>query len=331
MTVNVISESVFLPKQAGGVHTAFLTHLQVLKKMRVEILVNSFKKADITHVHTFGPFALFKMLTSKNVVVSSHHLPKIFIGSYKGAKLFKGVITWFFKFYYNKADLVLALNNKTKEDLLAFGVKAKIEILPNAINTEIFKPNNLLRERMRMKYHISKNEIVILGAGYIIPRKGVEEFIALIDEFPNLRFIWVGGEPLKIIASEVNSEKKALREAQNRLIVTGIIQPKEMPSFYTMADIFLFPSFQETQGLVILEAAATGLPLILRDLEEYKYLYKHSYIPCKTHKQFDEAIKHITTDTKAYQKLRKLSLSLAKKFSLESVGNELLVYYRSLV
>jgi len=326
MYVNIVSESVLLPREGGGVHAAFLAHVQMLKRLGVKLSINSLRKADVTHVHTFGPFALYKMFTSKHVVVSSHHLPELFIGSYKGSKVLYGLAKQFFRFYYNASDLVVALNNKTKNDLINLGVTTSIKVLPNAIDIHLFKKNDIYRERMRKSYSIRDGEIVILGAGYVIPRKGIDDFISISKILSNFWFVWVGGSPLKFLASEIK-QKKYLQKTHEHFMVTGIIAYADMPLYYNIGDIFFFPSFQETQGLVILEAAATGLPLVLRDLPEYKYLYGKSYIACQTREEFIAAIKLLTKNEKVFRKASKDSLQLAKKFSLEAVGKKLLQYY----
>ena len=115
MIVNIISETVLYPKQFGGMHTAFLNHIQLLKQVDVTVSINSFRKADIIHIHTVGPFALFKLLTSKHVVIHSHFLPETLVGSYRGGRLFKGIIKKYLQFLYNKGELIITFTSSIKK------------------------------------------------------------------------------------------------------------------------------------------------------------------------------------------------------------------------
>src|SRR5258706_7803830 len=116
MIVNLVSESTIFPKKLGGLHTAFLTYIQLLKKTHIHVAVNSFGKADITHIHSLGPYALYKLLTSKNTVITAHTLPETFIGNFKGGQLLQGVIKKYLHFFYNSAGVVISLTEAAKEE-----------------------------------------------------------------------------------------------------------------------------------------------------------------------------------------------------------------------
>ena len=104
VTVNLISESVFTV-QGHGVHTAFIEMENLLAKQpSINLLVNQrhARGVDITHFHTFGFFALRRLL-SRHVgkkVISAHVVPDSLVGSIAGAKvwirLFKHYLRWFY-------------------------------------------------------------------------------------------------------------------------------------------------------------------------------------------------------------------------------------------
>ena len=126
MKVNLVSESTFTTKE-HGVHSAFLQTKRMLEEQGLDVLVNSFGKADITHIHTVGPYSLTHLLKNKKVVVSAHVIPNSFIGSLIFANYWLPAAKVYLKFFYNKADLVLAVAPKVKGELLELGVKTKIE------------------------------------------------------------------------------------------------------------------------------------------------------------------------------------------------------------
>jgi 1,2-diacylglycerol-3-alpha-glucose alpha-1,2-galactosyltransferase len=329
MNINIISESTLSPKQFGGMHTAFLNHLSLLKTQNHTIAVNRLWKSDITHVHTIGPFAFWKLLTSKHTVASSHLLPESFIGSYQGGNFFQPMIRAYLRFFYNKADIIIALTKKTEKDLRALGVTSNIIVLPNPIDNRIFYKGEALRKKGREKYHIEKEQIVILGTGNIIPRKGIADFIALAKRFPDIKFIWAGGNVFAQFLS-AKQEDFTKNVPQNLTFIGHVINEK-MPLVYNTADIFLFPSYQEIAPMAILEAASCGLPLILRDLPEYKELYQEDYLGAKNIDEFAKAIKQLQKKDAFYQQKVKASFHLASRFSYETIGKELLTCYQSLL
>lgn len=330
MTVNVISESKYFPNTFRGLHTAFLSNIEILRRNNITIKINSFGKADITHIHSLGFFSLYKLLTSKRTVVSSHTLPATMVGTFRGSRYWGGLFKKYLTFFYNRADVVVTFSSRIKEELQSIGIKSKIVVIPNPVDTSYFKPNNQLRRRGRKKWGLKKEAVVVIGAGRVVPRKGIKDFIIVAKELPSNTFVWVGGDSASIFQTGI--EKKYLeKEIPVNVHFLGRQTYKEMPMLFAMADVLFFPSYQETQGLVIIEAAACGLPLILRDLPEYQSIYKYSYKACKTNEQFKKAIIYLATHPLGYQKARMTSLALAKKFSYKAVEDKLLSCYYSLL
>jgi len=330
MKVNVISETTLFPEESGGSYTAFINSIQLLESQNVDVIRNSLRQADVTHIHSIGPYALYKLYTSKRTVITSHMLPDTFIGNFKGGKSLQGVIKSYLRFFYNKADIIVSLNNESKQDLIRMGVKTKIMSLPNPINTTVFKKDKKLREKGRAELGITSDEKVVVGAGQLISRKGIKDFIAVARAFPDITFLWAGGKTFKLLNAETNEEKKLLQVLPKNVRVLGQMSYADMPKLFNLADIFFFPSYQETQGMVIIEAAACGLPLVLRDLPAYKTLYKDYYSACKTNDDFVEAIKKLSTSKENYKNAIAQSEKVTEMYTFEELGEKLLTIYRQL-
>src|SRR3989344_5633216 len=294
MKINIISESEFFPKN-HGVHTAYLNHVSMLK-----------------------------------IVVSAHVMPSSFEGSYIGAKYWSGSARKYLKFFYNKADLVLAVAPKVKLELRKIGVTQRIEIFPNAIDTVMFRRDEALRSLGRKRFRLDKDKKVILGVGQVQPRKGISYFIKIAKELPEFTFIWVGDKPFKGLTAENEELRQLLRYPPKNFISAGGFPYSKMPQVYNAADIFFFPSFQENASMSIIEAASCGLPLILRDLEEYRLLYKEGYLSARKSDEFKKHIQRLFSNKNLFEQQRKESFNLARKFSYEALGNKLLNYYQDL-
>jgi 1,2-diacylglycerol-3-alpha-glucose alpha-1,2-galactosyltransferase len=328
LTVNLISESVYLPK-GHGVHTAFLNTMEMLKEKKVQVLVNSRQKADITHIHTVGPFAWYKLISSKNTVVSAHVIPGSFEGSLVLTSYWLGSAKQYLSYFYNKADLVLAVAPKVKEELVKMGVTSPIEVFPNPIDLKTFKKDEVARKAVRERYGFIEEDFVVLDVGQVQTRKGVGDFLLAAEKLPEIKFVWIGGKPFgKLTKIEKELEEKIASPPKN-VLFAGQHKVEEMPDLYNLADCFFSPSYQENAPMAVIEAACVRLPLVLRDLSEYRSLYKEGYI-AGGEENFAENIKRLKEDKDYYSKWSKLAISLAKKFNSDSLGDKLIQYYISL-
>lgn len=331
MKVNVISDSVLYPKGFGGMHSSFLNHVTLLKKQKISVEINSFNPADIVHIHTLGPLGLYHLVSGHHPkVVSAHVIPSTFSGTLVGDEIWGKLTVPLLRHYFNLADMVISVGHVAKKELRAIGVSKPITIIPNTVDNTIFRKNPILRKRMRKKYGFKENDIIILGAGQLQTRKGINTFFEVAKKLPRYKFVWVGGT-FKYLTHQNKLVKKNIQERTENVILLDPVLYKEMPALYNMADICFFPSFQETSGLVIIEAAACGLPLVLRDLPEYKKLYTKGYLAGKNSLGFRTQIQKLVMDKKLYTDMILESSRLANMFSMENQKHVLLQSYNKLL
>jgi glycosyltransferase involved in cell wall biosynthesis len=134
------------------------------------------------------------------------------------------------------------------------------------------------RARIRHKLGLKETDVLFLFAGAVRPEKGVDYlarvFARLSEENANaclaiaggsrlwIESAWLGGSPLETTEQQVRDILQPAM-ARKRAFMPGIISPVEIGAYYAAADVFVLPSmFQETFGLVVLEAFSAGLPVI---------------------------------------------------------------------
>lgn len=332
MKVNVISESQYFKEKFGGIHIAFSNHVALLRKKNVDVVINSLGKADLVHIHSYGPFALFKLLTAREPkVLITHTVPASLVGSYKGGKLLQKIITFYLKFFYNKADLIIAVSPTAKKDLEKIGVTAKMVVLPNQINSDLFKKDPVLRKKGREKFQFKEHDFVVFGAGRQSPRKGIHDFVSAAKRCPSMKFVWAGGADVGVLNAQTDEIKEIVENPPSNMKFLGTVSYKMMPMLFNMADVVFFPSYQETQGLVIIEGAICGLPIVIRDLPEYRELYEKGYIACQTLDEFCHALEKLRSDKNFYHKQVVEAEQLATQFSDDIIGDKMIAYYQSLL
>jgi 1,2-diacylglycerol-3-alpha-glucose alpha-1,2-galactosyltransferase len=331
MKVNVISESAFTV-QGHGVHTAFTETIAALKDYTdCDVEANTDRSADVIHVHTVGPYSLRKLLWGQGAkIVSAHVTPDSFVGSLLGAKYWYGLAKLYLRWFYNRADGVLAVSQEVVEELSTMGVRKPVFLVPNTIETQRFIATPAMREAARRQFGIGAGEFVVVGNGQVQPRKRIDTFLAAAKALPEIRFIWVGGIPFKQLAADAGAMEHLMRQHPENVQFTGLVEREMVVASYQAADLFFLPSIQETFGIVIVEAAAAGLPVLLRDLEQYRQTFGEGYEK-GTDETFVATIERFRTDRAFYEKWQKAAQTIAKRYDAKTGAVRLMEVYRAVI
>lgn len=325
-TINVISDSAYTV-QGHGVHTAYTEHLNGLRNYSPEFEVHTNEKgfkADITHIHTVGYYGV-KFLLSKHGLrfVSAHVVPDSFVGSLVGARLWYPLAKWYLRWFYNRADGVFAVSQEVADQLKKMKIKKPVYVVPNMIDTAAFtnSPSNKLAARQKLS--IPKDKFVVVCSGQVQPRKRVDSFIAAAIALPDMEFIWVGGIPFKHAAADYKAMQNVMNSAPKNVKFTGVITHDEVIPYYQASDLFFLPSVQETFGIVIIEGAAAGLPVLLRANDQYKITFKNWYESGSDDKEFISIIKRMAKDTSYYHKSQSEAQHIVERYETKNVMKQI--------
>ncbi|MFW6006866.1 MAG: glycosyltransferase [Bacillota bacterium] len=189
----------------------------------------------------------------------SHFLPDIFFIK----KLFENRISHLMiKRFANKCDAIFAPTDSTREYLRNVGVRKPIRVLPTGVDLQ--KYNNIKGKitSLRNKY-VDNKELLLITVSRLSKEKNLYfllQGIKYIKEKTDLKF--------KCLLIGDGSEKENLEnyirkhQLQDQVILTGAIDYQLVGKYYLIADIFIFASTSETQGLVLLEAMAGKTPVV---------------------------------------------------------------------
>ena len=163
-----------------------------------------------------------------------------------------------------QATLIVAVSMYSADKIVKhYNVDAsKIRVAPNGVDTEIFKPN----DSAQIRQQIGLGEApCLLFVGGLVPRKGlsylVEAAKKVVKEKLNTQILIVGDGPLRTkLISTIASAGLA-----GNFRFMGSLKDSELPKIYNCADVFVLPSVQEGQGIVLLEAQASGVPVVAFD------------------------------------------------------------------
>ena len=158
------------------------------------------------------------------------------------------------------ADLVIAPSARIAESLADLGVRAPIAVIPTGVPLELFRPGD--RGEARRTLGLDEDAPLCLYVGRLDREKSVER---VIDAFGSIALA-VSGARLLLVGQ--GSHEAALKRlaaaspASEAIRFAGSVAREELPPYYQAADLFLFSSETETQGLVLAEAHACGLPAV---------------------------------------------------------------------
>lgn len=329
LKVNMLSETEFTVK-GHGVHTAYVELTRALKKRDdVDVAVNTDQLVDVTHIQTVGTYALRHLLFGRGKkVVSAHLVPDSFIGSIKGAKYWKPLGRGWLKMFYSRADLVLACSQMVKDELERdMGLK-NVELLYNTIDMSRYECTSERKSDARKVLGIADDKIVVVGNGQIQPRKRFDVFVDMAQKMPGVYFIWVGGIPFKKLGAEYARMQQMVESTPDNLLVTDVIPLAEVRKYFHAADIFVLPAEQENHPLCVLEAAGTGLPIVLRKIPQYDDTFADAALLAEYDDDFVNIVRELAGSKKKRQAAAKQSETIKKRFDSAEGARKAVSFYK---
>lgn len=256
--------------EKSGVGSAIKHQIEILGDAGCEVVRHMDPETDVVHLNTVFPdsviMALFAKLCGKTVVYYGHSTMEDFRHSFKGSNLLAPVFCKWIKFCYNRGDIILTPTEYSRSLLKNYGIKKPILALSNGIDTQQYVSDTAKRKIFRQKYQLSEETKVILSVGHYIERKGILEFIEMARKMPEVQFLWFGYTAPELIPARV---QKAIADAPENVRFPGYITPEELRCAYQGCDLFCFMSHEETEGIVVLEALACEIPVLVRDIPVY--------------------------------------------------------------
>lgn len=320
---NIISKS--------GIGEAIRHQEKMLKGLSMDYTKDSKEDYDIIHINTIFPDSLRMSKQAKKenkkVVYYAHSTMEDFRNSFIGSNLLAPLFKKWISTCYNSADLIITPTEYSKKLLETYGLNPPIYNLSNGVDTKFFKEDALAGKIFRDRYNIKKEEKVIISVGHFIERKGILDFIKVARDLPQYKFYWFGHTNLKIIPKKV---RQAIESHPANLYFPGYISPEELRQVYCGGDLFLFMTHEETEGIVLLEALASKIPILLRDIPIYSTWLEDGADVYKARgiEEFKIKIKNILNGE--LPDLRQNAHKIALKHDLKVVGEELLEIYKKI-
>ncbi len=247
-------------------------------------VARAIKNSDIVFVHDLAPLGSSAInlarLMNKPLAVFCHHDEagmltqafKLKERRFVPDRQFSSIIEKIVKKQYKAVDIFFVATSRFYLKLKKLGVEEhKIVFAPFAVDTDKFGQGN--KTEMKGKLGIPEKSPVLLYLGRMSHEKNVETIIRAVpliaERHPEAYFVFAGGgarlKGYKALAGKIAPDAN--------IIFTDWVEWDKTPDYYSMADIFLFPSLHETQAFVTMEAMASELAVIVSkdDIIEHSY------------------------------------------------------------
>ena len=227
---------------------------------------------DVVHVVTEGPLGLTALYAAraKQIPVSSgFHSPFQDFSRFFDLAFLLKPIQGYLRWFHNHTQITCVPSQDTQKALRAFGVTCPLSIVGRGVDPEFFSPD-FRNEALRYQWKAESDTIVMLYVGRLSPEK---EIHILIQNYAAMRRVERKNVKLVIVGSGPDRARLEALDETQEVIFMGSLSGKNLAEAYASADVFVFASQVETFGNVVLEAMASGLPVVA-----YDYACAHQYI-----------------------------------------------------
>ncbi len=291
-----------------------------------------FERFDILHLHE--PLASILPLT---ILHQAAHTGSVNVGTFHASVRRSSLSSppeWayasakpFLRYYFRRLHGRIAVSEAALKFVERF-FPGDYRIIPNGVDVARFRdalPRPELRDDKRN----------VLFVGRIEKRKGLKHLLRAVplvrEHVPNTRFIVVGDGPLR-----EGFQHLVERAGWPDIVFTGRVSDADLPSYYASADVFCAPNTgSESQGMILLEALAAGVPTIASDIPGFRSVIRDDHegvlVAPGRHEELAWAICHLLSNPAEGARLRALGRLRAEEFSWERVAAHVEAYYADLL
>ncbi|MDP4179648.1 MAG: glycosyltransferase family 4 protein [Bacillota bacterium] len=300
-------------------------------------------RLDIIHTQTEFSLGIFGTIMSKQlgipIVHTYHTLYKDYVhyvSKNKFKKTTDDIVRIYSKNFCNACNAVVAPSKKVFDLLYDYGVKSPLKIIPTGIDLNRFSEENYKKEELlslKESLGIKRDAPVVLFIGRIDKEKSIDMALRQMPEVirraPDVKFLIVGDglatEDLKALTAELNIE--------NSVIFAGVQPWDKIGMFYRLGDVFISCSVTETQGLTLIEAMASDVPIIARydrNIDGIIQNNKNGRI-FKHENELPEIINEVLSDKKQSKSYVKNARRTVDSFCSEEFGRKMEELYKEVL
>lgn len=295
---------------------------------------------DIIHSHTEYGIGTFARIIAKQLDIPIVHTYHTMLEDYvhyvtKGYfnATSKKIVEYFTKFYCDKTVSELIVPTQKTYDLFKTKYKydRSVHIIPTGIEVERFYKENVNLDKvksLKKELGITDKDFVILFVGRIAKEKSIDFLIEnqsfLVKKNKNCKLLIVGGGP------DLEMLKKKSKKLKDNIIFTGKVPWNDVPNYYHLANCFATASYTETQGLTVVEAMASGIPVVALDDDAFNTVIQEGFdgYLFKDRKKYRNSILTLMNDKDKCKAMGSQALSTSNTYSSKFYAERVIEVYK---
>ncbi|MBN2352123.1 MAG: glycosyltransferase [Spirochaetales bacterium] len=296
------------------------------------------QKIDIVHGHTEFSLGLVASTVARRLgvpfVFTLHTLWKFYTHYLFWGLLPDNLLVAVMRRFYLKPDYLIAPSSKIKSYLeKEFRVEAHIETIPTGLDLDLFhraSPSAEEKLRFRAGHGLAADDLVMIFAGRLGREKSIDVLIEAVARLqgsrPRLKLLLVGDGPARTDL-ERYAEKLGVRRS---VAFTGYLPHAMLPLAYKSSDCYAIASTTESQGLVTVEAMASGLPVLVRDDAAHLDIIGRAEngMVFRTVPELAAALESLIDSPRLRAELGARSLERSAGFTVKEFGSRVEKFYR---
>ncbi len=255
------------------------------------------------------------------VIVHGHSTYEDFRRSFRCWKMIEPTFDRQIRYMYSRADYIITPTPYSRDLIDGYGFHKKVVAISNGIDCQEYQEDLEAQKEFRETFGLKEGEPFVMGVGFPFERKGILDYFEVAKHFPNVKFFWFGH-----LAGILTQEKilKAIRHKPANVILPGYVKGRLIHGAYQTATCLFFPSYEETEGIVVLEALASHCPLLVRDIGVY-HPWLQDGVNAHFGKTNDDFVKTIDAFLKngENQAILDAGYAVAQERSLTKIGEQL--------
>ncbi len=279
------------------------------------------ERFDVLHFHEplmpALPMTMLRMSTTANVG-TFHAFARSNVGYYYGRPLLQP--------YLGHLHRAIAVSEPARDFVQRYFPDFRMRVIPNGVDVDVYKPG------LPPIRHLRDDNLNFLFVGRLEKRKGLGDLLrayrAIIDRVPRSRLIIVGDGPLR---GKVDAY--ITRHRLPNVVMAGYVPESVKPRYYGSADIFCAPATgAESFGIVLLEALASGLPVVATEVPGYMSVLEPGRdsitVQPKNWRELAASLVILARDRELRARLAEYAVEKAHRYSWDSVASEVVEVYQ---
>ncbi|WP_327052449.1 glycosyltransferase family 4 protein [Halomicrococcus gelatinilyticus] len=313
----------------GGHAQSVTNQRTILDREGIDYTTKPTLDADVLHLNNMGPRSIYYARKAQRrdvpVVVHTHQTAEDFRESFAFSNALSRPMKPYLKYAYSLGDRLVCPSEHNREVIEEYSSAPKT-VISNGFDPGMLEGHEDLREEYLDRYDLEPP--VVFNVGHVIKRKGLASFVETARRMPELDFVWfgflnpTGGTFDRLLRSRETTE--LVENSPDNCTFTGYID--DVRGAYAAGDVFFWPSKNENEGIALLEAMGCGKPLVVRDIDTYRWLEDGRHC-LKADDDFVPKLEAMKDEDRR-RELGRNAECKSEEFTIDSIGDQLAALYR---